>query len=284
MPRKKIGEKLGDIYLVPVGKVRIKKGHNHRNEPSKKPSKGLIKSIEVEGVVNPVHVRTIDNELYLIDGERRLHACHAAEVDELPVINHGVISDLDAIKMSITLNLNHRKLTPEERYNGVVQLHGEGMTAKDIAPVVDIGVKMVREIIKTHKFGSKVLKEAVKSGKVTPRAAAEVASLPKKIQNDVVYGSKKKSERQVKKAVAKRKNVLGAVIKARKKNGGTKKEDLSLPFKMTKDAADLCKYLQQQAYLRYEKTSPSSKPSSRWKVILDVMEVLRGTKDVESLF
>lgn len=83
---------------------------------------GLINSIRDNGVLEPLLVRPLSNEIYeLVAGERRLEAARAAGLIEVPVLIRD-LNDQEALKHSLIENLLRESLNPLEETEAVLRL------------------------------------------------------------------------------------------------------------------------------------------------------------------
>ncbi len=75
----------------------------------------LVKSIEMNGVLNPVIARKKENERYeLISGHRRKHACERLGIDLIPIIVREMSRDEAVIEM-VDSNLQREHILPSEK-------------------------------------------------------------------------------------------------------------------------------------------------------------------------
>lgn len=75
----------------------------------------LVKSIEMNGVLNPVIARKKENERYeLISGHRRKHACERLGIELIPIIVREMSRDEAVIEM-VDSNLQREHILPSEK-------------------------------------------------------------------------------------------------------------------------------------------------------------------------
>jgi ParB family transcriptional regulator, chromosome partitioning protein len=83
---------------------------------------GLIKSIQDNGILEPLLVRPLSGEIYeLVAGERRLRAAQAIGLIEVPILIRE-LSDQEALKHSLIENLLREDLNPLEETETVLKL------------------------------------------------------------------------------------------------------------------------------------------------------------------
>ena len=75
----------------------------------------LVRSIEINGILNPLIARKIESERFeLISGHRRKHACEKMGVQQIPVI----VRDMDRYEAVIEMvdsNLQREHILPSEK-------------------------------------------------------------------------------------------------------------------------------------------------------------------------
>lgn len=75
----------------------------------------LIKSIQMNGVLNPVIARKKEGERYeLISGHRRKHACEKLGIKQIPIIVRELSRDEAVIEM-VDSNLQREHILPSEK-------------------------------------------------------------------------------------------------------------------------------------------------------------------------
>ena len=99
---------------LPIQKLRPFEGHPYKvldNEDMD----ALVESIRTQGVLTPLCVRQIEDDVYeIISGHRRLHACKKAGIDTVPVMIMDMDRDAAAIAL-VDSNLHREKILPSEK-------------------------------------------------------------------------------------------------------------------------------------------------------------------------
>ena len=86
----------------------------------------LVKSIQKNGILQPLLVRPLSEEKYeLVAGERRYRAAQQAGIEEVPVVIRD-LTDEEAAEMALMENLQREDLNPVEETEGILAL----LTAK----------------------------------------------------------------------------------------------------------------------------------------------------------
>lgn len=73
----------------------------------------LTNSIKIHGLIQPIIVRKVKNKYEIIAGERRLRACKAAGLEEVPCIIKDVNTEVSA-KFALVENIQREDLNPIE--------------------------------------------------------------------------------------------------------------------------------------------------------------------------
>jgi len=97
----------------------------------------LAQSIRVQGVMQPIVVRSLTSTKYeIIAGERRWRACQLAGLDRIPVIIKEV-DDSSAIAMALIENIQRENLNPVEEAMALKRLQDEfELTQQEVADAV----------------------------------------------------------------------------------------------------------------------------------------------------
>ena len=159
----------------------------------------LVKSIEMNGVLNPVIARRIDEEHYeLISGHRRKHACMLLGIEKIPLIGRDMTREEAIIEM-VDSNLQREHILPSEKARAykmkmeAMKKQGERtdltspplvekLKGKDALTATQIGAdagdshEQVRRYIRLNELIPKLL-EFVDEGKIGIRPAVELSYL-----------------------------------------------------------------------------------------------------------
>lgn len=109
--------------------------------------RGLAQSIEVHGVIQPISVYRTQDKYVLIDGERRLRACKAAGLTEIPADIREDTPDAQALlERALVANIQRTSLNPLEEGETFRRLHVEhGLSFNQIAARVGISQATVTQ-------------------------------------------------------------------------------------------------------------------------------------------
>ena len=122
--------------MVPIEFI-ARSPRNPRRHFDESELQDLAASIRQHGIVQPVVVRTIDqNRFEIIAGERRWRAAQLAGFTEVPVIVRDV-DDRTALELAIVENVQRSDLNPLEEALGYEQLIAEhGYTQNDLGEII----------------------------------------------------------------------------------------------------------------------------------------------------
>jgi ParB family chromosome partitioning protein len=83
---------------------------------------GLVESIQLHGILEPLLVRLTPNHQYeLVAGERRYRAAKTAGLTTVPVVVRS-LTDQEALQIALIENLQREDLNPVEETEGILQL------------------------------------------------------------------------------------------------------------------------------------------------------------------
>ncbi len=148
-----------------------------RKEFDEKALSELSKSIEKNGVIQPILVRPVAESAYqIVAGERRWRAARMAGLTEIPVVIREM-SDEDAAVFALIENLQREDLNPVEEAEGLRSLIEEfGMTQDAAADRVGKSRTAVTNTLRLLKLPENIL-SMVAEGKITAGHARALISL-----------------------------------------------------------------------------------------------------------
>jgi ParB family chromosome partitioning protein len=124
------------LKVLPVDLIQRGK-YQPRKDMDPESLQELADSIKVQGVMQPIIVRSISDKKYeIIAGERRWRATQLAGLDNIPVIVKNV-SDEAAIAMALIENIQREDLNPIEEAASLQRLQQEfELTQQEVATAV----------------------------------------------------------------------------------------------------------------------------------------------------
>ena len=164
----------------------------------------LIKSIQMNGVLNPVIARKKEGERYeLISGHRRKHACEKLGIKQIPIIVRELSRD-DAVIEMVDSNLQREYILPSEKAKAY-KMKMEALKRKAGRPskenVSPVGTHLrtdeivareagesrnqVQRYVRLNELTDELL-EFVDEGKIGLRPAVELSYLQEEEMRDLV--------------------------------------------------------------------------------------------------
>ena len=99
---------------IEIIKIRSFKNHPFKVVDDEK-MQDLVESIRVNGVLSPVLVRPIGNDIYeMVSGHRRMHAAELLGMESIPAIIREMTDDEAIVKM-VDANIQREELLPSEK-------------------------------------------------------------------------------------------------------------------------------------------------------------------------
>jgi len=166
----------------------------------------LVKSIEMNGVLNPVIARKKEGERYeLISGHRRKHACEVLGIESIPIIVRDLSRDEAVIEM-VDSNLQREHILPSEKAKAykmkmdAMKRQGKRTdltstpvagklkdreTASIIGETTGDSGDQVRRYVRLNELTPELL-EFVDEGKIGMRPAVELSYLQEEEMRDIV--------------------------------------------------------------------------------------------------
>lgn len=142
----------------------------------------LKKSILENGLIQPITVRRVRNDLYeLISGERRLRSCKDIGIKEIPAYIIKVDSKEGMLALSLIENIQREKLNPIEIASAYKRLMDEcNLSQEEIAEKVGKDRTTVTNFIRLLKLPSKV-QNCLAKEEITTGHARALINLPSEI-------------------------------------------------------------------------------------------------------
>ena len=166
-----LSPKPGDIVQsIPTEKIQANR-YQPRREFDPEALQDLAESIKAYGILQPVIVRKIDNEMYeLIAGERRLRASKIVGLTEIPAIVRDY-TDAQTSEISIIENVQRQELNVIEEALAYERLINEfGHTQDELATKIGRSRSYISHLLRLLKLAPKV-KEWISVGKLSASQA-----------------------------------------------------------------------------------------------------------------
>ena len=193
-----------DFYKVNPTEIKVQDGWNPRLSFDAVKLEELKESIKVNGVLVPLRVKiNAQNEMILIDGERRLRATmlaisEGAEIVSVPaIVERKTMNELDMLLLSLTTNQGE-PLTVVEEAQAIQKLINWGMKHDEVARRLGKSVPTIYNRIKLLDASPELLDE-LNEGNVNFNEVKKIVD-----ESDGIDSQKEKLE-EVKEKRAKRK-------------------------------------------------------------------------------
>ena len=158
----------------------------------------LARSIEKQGIIQPLLVRKDDSGYELITGERRLRAAKKAGLKRVPVVIKS-IADADLLEMSIIENVQREDLNPMEEADAYHRLMTEfGLTQEQAAERVGKSRSTVANLLRLRQLPGQI-KSSIMQGTLSMGHARALLAIESSAQQNQAFRtvvSKKLSVRE----------------------------------------------------------------------------------------
>ena len=205
MPEAKDDLKREKVRIVEISKIKDFPDHPFQVKDDESMVQ-LVNSIRMNGVLNPVIARKVDEEHYeLISGHRRKHACILLGIDRIPLIGRELTKEEAIIEM-VDSNLQREHILPSEKARAykmkMAAMKNQGKrtdltstpmagkskereTASIIGSANGESGDQVRRYIRLNELTDELL-EFVDEGKIGMRPAVELSYLQEDEMRDLV--------------------------------------------------------------------------------------------------
>ncbi len=164
-----------------INEVDISKISPNPNQPrshfNQEKIDDLAKSIEKDGLLQPIIVRPFEDGYQIVAGERRYHACKQAGLETIPV---RVVSmdELQSQEIALVENLQRDNLNPIEEAWGYKRLMELGKyKQKDIANAVSKNASTISNALRLLDLPEDI-QEMMFDGKITSGHARAILAIP----------------------------------------------------------------------------------------------------------
>ncbi len=152
--------------------------YQNRTIVSEESLRELADSIRIHGVLQPILVRKVDKEFYLVSGERRLRAARLAGLKQICAVVKEM-SDSEAAAATLVENIQREDVSYLDEAAGFQKLNQEfGMTQQDIANNVGKSQSYVANKIRLLGLSATIREIISREIKVTERHCRALLRLP----------------------------------------------------------------------------------------------------------
>lgn len=175
--RSQIPEYLSEIFKeVDISQIRFNP-YQPRKEFEEKNIEELAESIKINGVIQPITLRKIDNGYQLISGERRIRAAIKAGLTKIPAFIIKVDEDYKMLEIALIENIQREDLNPIDLANGLKKLSEEfNLTQEEIAKRVGKDRSTITNLIRLLKLPIPV-QDSLRKGEISIGHAKVLLSL-----------------------------------------------------------------------------------------------------------
>jgi ParB family chromosome partitioning protein len=139
-----------DRLLLPIDQILLT-DDQPRKHFNPRPMTQLTQSVRIHGIIEPILVRPVEDDLYeLVAGERRYRAAQAAGLTEVPVVIRE-LSREEAMELALVENLQREDLNVVEETEGIVLLLSLRLqcSAEDVPPLLHRLAKFSDNVVGT---------------------------------------------------------------------------------------------------------------------------------------
>lgn len=166
----------------------LQRGHYQpRKEMAPENLQELANSIKMQGVLQPILVRSVANDRYeIIAGERRWRAAQLAGLTTVPVMIREITGE-DALAIALIENIQREDLNPIEEAIALQRLLDEfGMTHQEVAHAVGKSRTTVTNLLRLLSLQPEV-KDFLEQGKLEMGHARAILSLSNVEQTQIAH-------------------------------------------------------------------------------------------------
>ncbi|MFY9612346.1 MAG: ParB/RepB/Spo0J family partition protein, partial [Tissierellaceae bacterium] len=154
------------IKKIPLEEI-IPKSDQPRKDFNDETLNDLAKSIETNGVIQPILLRKRDDKYEIIAGERRYRASQIAKLKEIPAIIVDA-DDEDAAKLALVENIQREDLNPIEEAMAYKQLMEEfDLRQEDLANAIGKSRTYITNTVRLLKLDDRVIEHLYKGNLTT---------------------------------------------------------------------------------------------------------------------
>ncbi|MBI4244143.1 MAG: ParB/RepB/Spo0J family partition protein [Planctomycetes bacterium] len=172
----------GSVIDVPISQIK-ENPYQPRSRFAEDSIENLAKSIQHNGMLQPLVASKINGTYQLICGERRLRALKKLGYTTAKVIVHDKCNDEDLLKKALVENVNREDLNPIEKAEGLQLLNKKfSLTHEQIADSIGMSRTGVTNLIRLLELPVEI-QDAVRSDLITAghaRAILQVNNLDKR--------------------------------------------------------------------------------------------------------
>ena len=162
-----------DLQEIPLNLIDL--DYNVRTEDLEKDLDGLVKSIELIGLQQPVTVFRENNRYQLIIGQRRYLAVKRLNWPTIPALITEIQDDTDAIIKSFSENIHRLDLTYADKNRVATKLFEKYHKVEKVAKILGVSPQAVRNYLGWTLVPEKVQEMVLRDKIINPRDAIRIS-------------------------------------------------------------------------------------------------------------
>lgn len=166
-------EKKNEIYLVPIKDLRPNPDQP-RSRKFDEELERLIEDIKRNGLLNPITMKEVDGETFIIDGHRRHHAFFLLDRDTIPAMYVGG----DTFLTALSLNVHRLALSPMELAENLAEhMRRYGCTQDEAAKALNMTRTTANGYLQLNKLPGYIKAECQGNNAIPFRDLLKLAKL-----------------------------------------------------------------------------------------------------------
>ena len=176
IPTGMLSEAESTVQEVPLDQV-VRSRFQPRKPREDEGMEGLVESVRVHGILQPLVVRRQDQKLELIAGERRLQAARQAGLERVPVIVREA-TDREMLELALVENLQREDINAVDAAEAYQRLVTEfGLTQEQVAERVGKSRSSVANSLRLLNLPEQI-RESLRSGMIDEGHGKVLAGIP----------------------------------------------------------------------------------------------------------
>jgi ParB family chromosome partitioning protein len=147
----------------------------------------LTRSIQVQGLLQPVLLRRSGERFQLVVGERRWRAARAAGLSAIPAQVRESVSDEEMLELALLENVQRKDLNPIETAQGILRLQEScHLTQETVAEKLGVSRAHVANLVRLLRLPERI-KIALADGRITMGHARALLSVSDEKQQSELF-------------------------------------------------------------------------------------------------
>lgn len=179
--------------------------------------KELAKSIDFNGLINPITIGIINNQYVLIAGQRRMLAFKELNKKEIPSISIGEVTDEELLRFSVTENIQREEMSDFDIANAIRDKKNKGLSNVEISTEFGKSASWVSKMLSILNLDDSVIEE-FKNGNLDHSKASAMSGLNNEEQKELLKDIQENelTKKEIEKKVKDKKNLYDSGIEFNK--------------------------------------------------------------------